>query len=213
MNDITKESPAVGPVGPRRKGSDGREGRDGSERHREREGADQRHSPLACLFDRFASFATRWAGSPSAFCGAVFVIVAWLVAGPFFHYSDAWQLFVNTGTTIITFLMVFLLQQSQNKDSVAMHLKLDELLSSQRAASNALIGIEHASEEELRRLAATYLALASQRRQDGDADEDDEREEDGAREAGQARGAGEAREATAAAAGADPDELDGGTGA
>jgi low affinity Fe/Cu permease len=115
------------------------------------------------LFDRFATTATRWTGSPYAFGCAVLTIVVWLIAGPIFRYSDAWQLVVNTGTTIITFLMVFLLQQSQNKDSVAVHLKLDELLSSQHAASNALIGIENASEEELRRLAAVYLKLASER--------------------------------------------------
>ncbi|TDV26669.1 low affinity Fe/Cu permease [Paraburkholderia caballeronis] len=164
MSVTTKESPGRGPG---RSGDDGR-----SERRR----------PLTRVFDRFATAATRAAGSPYAFGGAVVAIVVWLVSGPLFHYSDAWQLVVNTGTTIITFLMVFLLQQSQNKDSVAMHLKLDELLSSQHAASNALIGIENASEEELRRLAATWLELASRRQKESDthdgasdepADEDD----------------------------------------
>jgi low affinity Fe/Cu permease len=85
-----------------------------------------------------------------------------VVTGPIFHYSDGWQLVINTGTTIVTFLMVFLIQQSQNKDSVALHLKLNELLSSHRAANNNLIGIEDASEEELRRLAAAYLRLSTQ---------------------------------------------------
>jgi low affinity Fe/Cu permease len=88
--------------------------------------------------------------------------VVWVATGPIFHYSDGWQLVINTGTTIITFLMVFLIQQSQNKDSVALHLKLNELLATHRTASNQLIGIEDASEEELRRLAAAYLRLASE---------------------------------------------------
>lgn len=171
MKEIRNDSPAVGAGVPDGDGGDGR--------------GEKRHRPITRLFDRFASVATRWAGSPYAFGCAVVSIVVWLVLGPVFRYSDAWQLIVNTGTTIITFLMVFLLQQSQNKDSVAMHLKLDELLSSQRAANNALIGIENASEDELQRLATAYLALASRRgtndrgpavdsdlpREDGDADE------------------------------------------
>ncbi|RFU44435.1 low affinity iron permease family protein [Paraburkholderia sp. DHOC27] len=118
--------------------------------------------PLTRLFDQFASLVTRWAGSPAAFCLAVLTVVAWIVTGPIFHFSDGWQLVINTGTTIVTFLMVFLIQQSQNKDSVALHLKLNELLSSHRAANNHLIGIEDASEEELRSLAAAYLRLSSQ---------------------------------------------------
>jgi low affinity Fe/Cu permease len=122
--------------------------------------------PLARAFDKFASLVTRWAGSPAAFCLAVLTVFAWIVTGPIFHYSDGWQLVINTGTTIVTFLMVFLIQQSQNKDSVALHLKLNELLSSHRAASNQLIGIEDASEEELRRLAAAYLRLSTRQPED-----------------------------------------------
>lgn len=118
--------------------------------------------PITRVFDRFASLVTRWAGSPTAFCLAVVTVLAWVITGPFFHYSDGWQLVINTGTTIVTFLMVFLIQQSQNKDSVALHLKLNELLSSHRAANNHLIGIEDASEEELRRLAAAYLRQSTQ---------------------------------------------------
>jgi low affinity Fe/Cu permease len=116
--------------------------------------------PVTRAFDRFASTVTRWAGSPVAFGVAAIAIVAWLALGPLFHYSDGWQLVINTGTTIVTFLMVFLIQQSQNKDSVAVHLKLNELLASHQAASNRLIGIEDASEEDLRRLADVYLKLA-----------------------------------------------------
>jgi len=83
-----------------------------------------------------------------------------IVTGPLFHYSDTWQLVINTGTTIVTFLMVFLIQQSQNKDSIAMHLKLNELLASHKSADNQLIGIEDASEDQLRTLAGFYNDLA-----------------------------------------------------
>jgi low affinity Fe/Cu permease len=119
-------------------------------------------SPITRIFDRFASVVTRFAGSPIAFGLAVITVVVWVVTGPIFHYSDGWQLVINTGTTIVTFLMVFLIQQSQNKDSVALHLKLNELISSHRAASNKMIGIEDASEEELRRLAAAYLRMTAE---------------------------------------------------
>ncbi|GAB5098033.1 low affinity iron permease family protein [Caballeronia sp. HLA56] len=118
--------------------------------------------PIARAFDNFASDVTRWAGSPLAFGLAVISVIAWLVSGPVFHFSENWQLVINTGTTIVTFLMVFLIQQSANKDSVAVHLKLNELLASHRSASNQLIGIEDASEDELRKLAAAYLKLASE---------------------------------------------------
>ncbi|AMH43581.1 MULTISPECIES: low affinity iron permease family protein [Burkholderiaceae] len=117
--------------------------------------------PLTRAFDTFASAVTRWAGSPVAFGMAVISIVVWAVTGPVFHYSEDWQLVINTGTTIVTFVMVFLIQQSQNKDSVALHLKLNELLASHRQADNHLIGIEDASEEELRRLAAAYLKMTT----------------------------------------------------
>lgn len=123
--------------------------------------------PLSRAFDAFASLVTRGAGSPAAFCLAVVTVVAWVVTGPIFHYSDGWQLVINTGTTIVTFLMVFLIQQSQNKDSVALHLKLNELLASHRQADNHLIGIEDASEDELRRLAAAYLRLSTKNPGDG----------------------------------------------
>ncbi|RQU47478.1 low affinity iron permease family protein [Burkholderia cenocepacia] len=119
-------------------------------------------------FERFASGATTWAGSPVAFGSAVAITVLWLASGPVFHYSDAWQLVINTGTTIITFLMVFLLQRNQNRDSVALHLKLDELLAVTRAASDRLIGIEDASEEELRALAQTYVEMAQRAAERGD---------------------------------------------
>ncbi|MGF6768682.1 low affinity Fe/Cu permease [Paraburkholderia sp. GAS199] len=118
--------------------------------------------PVTMAFDKFAAAVTRWAGSPIAFGAAVMSVLAWLVCGPLFAFSENWQLVINTGTTIITFLMVFLIQQSQNKDSVALHLKLNELLASNRAASNQLIGIEDASEDDLRRIAAAYLRLVKE---------------------------------------------------
>lgn len=118
--------------------------------------------PMTRAFDAFAAAVTRWAGSPVAFSVAVLTVFAWIISGPLFHYSDGWQLVINTGTTIVTFLMVFLIQQSQNKDSIAVHLKLNELLASQTAANNQLIGIEDASEEDLRRIAHAYLQLAEQ---------------------------------------------------
>jgi low affinity Fe/Cu permease len=118
------------------------------------------HSTLLTAFDRFASRATRWAGSPTAFCGALLVVVVWAVTGPLFGFSESWQLVINTGTTIVTFLMVFLIQQSQNKDSVALHLKLNELLAANREASNRMIGIEDLDEQDLRDVASFYMRLS-----------------------------------------------------
>ncbi|CAM3019743.1 low affinity iron permease family protein [Cupriavidus taiwanensis] len=124
-----------------------------------RPGAGKRATVLH-LFDRFAGGATRHAGSPTAFVLAVGVVVAWALTGPMFGYSETWQLVINTGTTIVTFLMVFLIQQSQNKDAVAVHLKLNELLASHREASNMLVSIEDLDEEELRQLVIFYRQLA-----------------------------------------------------
>lgn len=117
-------------------------------------------SALQSAFDRFASHVTRWAGTPGVFCAAFVVVIVWAVSGPVFQYSEKWQLVINTGTTIVTFLMVFLIQQSQNKDSVAMHLKLNELLAANREASNRMIGIEGLDEQDLRDVAAFYGRLA-----------------------------------------------------
>src|SRR4051812_46490150 len=101
------------------------------------------------LFEKLSSGVTRYAGSSQAFIVACLIIVVWLCTGPLFHYSDTWQLVVNTGTTIITFLMVFLIQRSQNKESVAIQIKLNELVASSRFASNRLIDVEDLSEQEL----------------------------------------------------------------
>ncbi|WP_371436604.1 low affinity iron permease family protein [Polaromonas sp.] len=119
-----------------------------------------RRSAVLSAFDRFASRVTRWAGSPLAFCMAVAVVALWAAVGPLFGFSENWQLVINTGTTIVTFLMVFLIQQSQNKDSVAMHLKLNELLAASRTASNRMIGIEDLDEQDLREVAHFYARLA-----------------------------------------------------
>lgn len=112
------------------------------------------------LFERFSARVTRAAGKPLAFILAVLVIAVWIITGPVFHYSDTWQLVINTGTTIITFLMVFLIQQSQNKDSVALQLKLNELIAATSTASNRLISIEDISAEELETIRRFYKKLS-----------------------------------------------------
>ena len=124
-----------------------------------------KRNAMQTAFDHFASHVTRWAGSPGMFCAALLIVVGWAIAGPFFHFSENWQLVINTGTTIVTFLMVFLIQQSQNKDSVAMHLKLNELLAANRHASNRMIGIEDLDEQDLREVASFYVRLAERARQ------------------------------------------------
>lgn len=112
------------------------------------------------MFERFATVATRWSGSTSAFILAVLSIIIWFVTGPIFHWSDTWQLVANTVTTVITFLMVFLIQRAQNKDSLAMQLKLNEIVAAIEGASNRLISVEDLSEIELRTLHQHYAKLA-----------------------------------------------------
>ena len=112
------------------------------------------------LFEQFANWATNATGSSHAFILAISIIIVWLVTGPIFDYSDTWQLIINTGTTIITFLMVFLIQKTQNKDSKAIHLKLNELLASHEGASNRMVDIEDLTEEELDRLHKFYEQLS-----------------------------------------------------
>ena len=118
------------------------------------------------VLSRFASAVTRWTGSTWAFTAALLVIVAWLVTGPLFHYSDTWQLVINTGTTIITFLMVFLIQRAQNKESLAVQLKLNEVVAAIEGASNRLISVEDLSEKELSTLHAHYQKLADMAKHD-----------------------------------------------
>ncbi|HEX5998009.1 MAG TPA: low affinity iron permease family protein [Hyphomicrobiaceae bacterium] len=101
------------------------------------------------IFTALARYASHAFGSPWAFAAACGLVLGWALAGPFFAYSDAWQLVINTGTTIATFLMVFLLQHTQNRDAQALHLKLDEMIRSTRSARNRLIDLEDCTEQEL----------------------------------------------------------------
>jgi low affinity Fe/Cu permease len=117
-------------------------------------------------FGRFAKLTARWTGHPAAFIVAVLIILVWLVTGPVFHFSDTWQLVINTGTTIVTFLMVFLIQNTQNRDSEAMQLKLDELIRAIDGAHNALMDLEELTEEELDRFRVRYQELARQAREE-----------------------------------------------
>ena len=112
-------------------------------------------------FGKFATVASSWLGSKWAFAGAGLVIVAWATTGPIFHYSDTWQLVINTGTTIITFLMVFLIQNTQNRDARAINLKLNELIRAGEKAQNQMIDIENLSDLELDELQAKYEAIKS----------------------------------------------------
>lgn len=121
---------------------------------------------LRARFERFANTATKWAGSPLSFAAALGSVLVWAASGHVFGYSETWQLVINTGTTIITFLMVFLIQQSQNKDSVAVHLKLDELLASQERASNRLVDIENLDEAQLKKIQEFYARVAKRAEKD-----------------------------------------------
>lgn len=109
--------------------------------------------------ERFARLATRWTGSSAAFALAILTVVVWAATGPIYHYSETWQLVINTGTTIVTFLMVFVIQRSQNKDSLALHLKLNEIVAALQGASNRLIDAEDLCEDELDTLRRHYARL------------------------------------------------------
>jgi low affinity Fe/Cu permease len=117
------------------------------------------------LFSGFARRTARAAGQPIVFALAAGLIVVWLITGPMFGFSDTWQLIINTGTTIITFLMVFLIQNTQNRDSEAMHIKLDELIRAMEGAHNALLNLEDLGEKELDRIRADYTKLAEKARE------------------------------------------------
>lgn len=112
-------------------------------------------------YSRFAKSAAHFCGRPRVFVLAVLVIVVWIVTGPIFHYSDTWQLVINTGTTIITFLMVFLIQNTQSRDTEAIQVKLDELIRATKGAHNALLDLEELEEENLDAFRSKYQALAS----------------------------------------------------
>ncbi len=110
------------------------------------------HSPLAAHFTKFAQATALWTGHPVAFLLALAVVAIWIVTGPVFNYSDTWQLVINTGTTIITFLMVFLIQNTQNRDIMAVQLKLSELVLAMKGAKNEFASIEDLNDEELQEL-------------------------------------------------------------
>ena len=128
--------------------------------------ARKKDNKLGILLERFSHQATKATGTSFAFIIAVLVVVVWLISGPFFHYSDTWQLVINTGTTIVTFLMVFLIQRAQNKDALAIHLKLNEIVAAMQGASNRLIDVEDLSEAEIDALRRYYRKLIELARTD-----------------------------------------------
>jgi low affinity Fe/Cu permease len=121
--------------------------------------ARSKHHPLGLLLERTATRVTHWTGTTAAFSSACAIILIWAILGPVFHFSDTWQLVINTGTTIVTFLMVFLIQRAQNKDSSAIHLKLNELVAAVEGASNRLIDVEVLTEQDLKVLHRHYAKL------------------------------------------------------
>ena len=115
-------------------------------------------------FDRFSKKTARWSGHPIAFVAAFALIVGWLVTGPIFHFGTTWQLVINTATTIVTFLMVFLIQNTQNRDGAAVQLKLDELIRAMQGAHNEFLDLEEPTEGELDRIKTDFLQLADEAR-------------------------------------------------
>jgi low affinity Fe/Cu permease len=116
---------------------------------------------LSACFSRAAHWAAEQCGHAGMFILAVIIILAWAATGPLFHYSDTWQLIINTGTTIITFLMVFVIQNTQNRDTAAVQLKLDELIRANKNARNGMLALEDLTEEELKRIKQTFASLAA----------------------------------------------------
>jgi len=123
-------------------------------------------NPFNTRLEKFAHFFTCWTGTTWAFVVALLVVLVWLVTGPYFQYSDTWQLVINTGTTIVTFLMVFLIQRTMNKEMQAVQLKLNEIVAATQGASNKLINVEDLSEEEVQRLHDKYRRLAEKSKMD-----------------------------------------------
>jgi low affinity Fe/Cu permease len=153
---------------------------------------------FATTFTRLAKWTSRMSGHPSTFGLALAVILVWAVTGPIFHFSDTWQLVINTGTTIVTFLMVFLIQNTQNRDGAAMQVKLDELIRAVEGAHNTVVGLENVSDEELDKAKAHYYRLAERartqlkqgHRDTGTADPSEDKEDQA--ETGNSRGSGKA---------------------
>ena len=159
--------------------------------------SNRKPASLGARIEDFSTAVTKWSGTSTAFALTMLIVVVWAIVGPVFHFSDTWQLAVNTGTTIITFLMVFLIQRSQNKDSHAIHLKLNELVGAMQGASNRLIDIEALTEKDLETLSRYYKELATLARTEIDVTESHSVEE--ARERHSVKIGGAARTARARA--------------
>src|SRR5688500_40605 len=130
--------------------------------------ARKKRNKLSELLERLSQKATQATGTSKAFIMALAIILVWLITGPIFDFSDTWQLVINTGTTIVTFLMVFLIQRTQNKDALAIHLKLNEVVAALEGASNRLIDVEDLTEEEIKTLHEYFKRLASMAKNDLD---------------------------------------------
>jgi len=117
-------------------------------------------------FNRFSHRASKLLGSSYAFIAALVIVIGWLASGPMFHFSDSWQLIINTGTTIVTFLMVFVIQNSQNRDAIGLHLKLDELIRATKGASNTMIDLGKLSDHQLAELERHYLRICDEANSD-----------------------------------------------
>jgi low affinity Fe/Cu permease len=128
--------------------------------------AQKKRNTLGRILERFSRKATEATGTSTAFMLACLVIIVWITTGPLFHFSDTWQLVINTGTTIVTFLMVFLIQRSQNKDALAIHLKLNEIVAALEGASNRLIDVEDLTEAEIMTLHTHYRKLVEMAEKD-----------------------------------------------
>lgn len=121
---------------------------------------------IGLILERFSLKATKATGTSAAFVIALAVLIVWAISGPVFHFSDTWQLVINTGTTIVTFLMVFLIQRTQNKDALAIHLKLNEIVAAMQGASNRLVDVENLTEDEIAVLHKHYQKLVTMAKQD-----------------------------------------------
>jgi low affinity Fe/Cu permease len=151
---------------------------------------DSKSRGVSVVLERFAHAVTEWVGGSGAFALAAGVVLVWGLTGPLFGFSDTWQLVINTGTTIVTFLMVFLIQRSQNKDAKALHLKLNEVVAALHGASNRLINVEDLTENDVRTLHRHYQKLVEMAKRDGDVAQSHSIEEAERRYEGKRRSAG-----------------------
>jgi low affinity Fe/Cu permease len=151
----------------------------------------KRSRAVSEVLERLAHAVTEWVGGSWAFALAAAVVVVWGLTGPLFGFSDTWQLVINTGTTIVTFLMVFLIQRSQNKDAKALHLKLNEVVAALHGASNRLINVEDLTENDVRTLHHHYQKLVEMAKRDGDIAQSHSIEEAERRYEGKRRSAGQ----------------------